>query len=80
MPVRKNDHPFLDHDGYIETGIPVEFYEGEFENAISEGRLAGKISADVARAIVSAWERAKVTPPDAREAVVKRIKEEFGLP
>ena len=75
----RNDHPFLHHDSYIETGIPVEFYEDELENAVSEGRLVGRISPDTARRIIAAWERAKVTPPYARDPVIRRLKEEFGI-
>lgn len=79
VAIGRSDHPFLDHDSFIETGMPVEFYEGELEDAVADGRLAGRISADAARRIVAAWERAKVTPPYARDAVVKRVKDEFGI-
>ncbi len=79
VAISRDDHPFLTHDSYIETGMPIEFYEGEFEDALSEGHFAGRISADVARRIVAAWERAKVTPPYARDTVIKRMKEEFGI-
>ncbi len=79
VAIARNDHPFLDHDSYIETGIPVEFYEGELEDAVTEGRLVGQISPDTARRIIAAWERAKVTPPHARDPVISRLKEEFGI-
>ncbi len=79
VAVSRNDHPFLDHDSYIETGIPIEFLEDELADAIAAGRRVGRISADAARSIVAAWERARVTPPYARDAVIRRVKEEFGI-
>jgi hypothetical protein len=79
VAISRDDHPFLDHDSYVETGMPVEFYEGEFEDAVSEGRLIGRISPDAARRIIAAWERAKVTPPYARDAVVERAPLAFCI-
>jgi hypothetical protein len=79
VAISRNDHPFLDHDSYIETGIPIEFLEDELADAIAAGRRVGRISADAARSIVAAWQRARVTPPYARDAVIRRVKEEFGI-
>ena len=79
VAIGRRDHPFLYHDSYIETGMPVDFLESEFEDAVADGRRVGRISAAVARRIVLAWERADVAPPQARDAVVKRVKEEFGI-
>ncbi len=73
--MERRDHRFLRHDSYVETGTPVEFGDDEIE----EGRLAGRISADLARRMITAWERAEVAPPHARDAVIGHLREEFGI-
>jgi hypothetical protein len=72
-------HPFLDHDSFVETGIPVEFYEGEIEEAVDRGRNVGRISIEAARRVMIAWQGAEVTPPQARDVIVRRLRETFGL-
>jgi hypothetical protein len=74
--IRKSDHPFLDHDSYVETGMPVEFLDDDLATA----GCAGRISGAVARSIVEAWQRSDVTPEEARDSVILRLKLEFGIP
>ena len=69
------DHPFLDHHSYIETGMPVEFLDDELESS----RSVGRISASVAHRIVEAWQRSEVVPPQARDAVIARVRSEFKI-
>lgn len=74
----ESGHPFLRHDSYVETGMPVEFYEAEVDESERRG-VAGRVSHTVAAAIVTAWSDARVTPPAAREEIVTRVRETYGL-
>jgi hypothetical protein len=73
--IGKSDHPFLDHDSYIETGMPVEFLDDDLATA----QCAGRILDAVARSIIDAWQRSEVTPEEARDAVIMRIKSQFEI-
>jgi hypothetical protein len=76
--LRAADNDFLDHDSHIETGIPVLFFDDELEEAEAAGQV-GRISAEVAKRMLAAWERAEVTPLVVRELVTGQLRETFGL-
>ena len=81
-PVRLHagpEHGFLDHDSYVETGIPVEFYDDDIEEAEARDGVLGRISADAARRMMNAWAEAEVTPPAARDVILQQLRETFGL-
>jgi hypothetical protein len=72
------DHPFLDHDSYIETGIPAQYQDDEIEEAEQAG-IRGRISEATAKRMLTAWEEAEVTPPLIRDAVLRHLRETYRL-
>jgi hypothetical protein len=76
--LRATDHDFLDHDSHIETGIPVQFYDDDLQEAEATGPV-GRISPEMATRMLDAWQRAEVTPPVVRDLVVRQLRETYRL-
>ena len=76
--LRAADHEFLDHNSFVETGIPIQFFDDDLREADAAGAV-GRISEDVAKRMLTAWQEAEVTPPAVREAIQQHLRETFRL-
>lgn len=80
VQLTQREHPFLDHDSYVEIGLTVTVSDNEIDQALAEnGTPAGRISTHAAIQILAAWKRSELVPPSMMDAIVRHLTEQYRL-
>lgn len=69
VPILKTDHPFLNHDSFIECGEPFELDDYLIDESIRRSGVLGQIAASLALSIYRAAVRASTVSLHDKELI-----------
>ncbi len=67
--LRKFDHPFLDHDSYLECGEPLDVDDYLIDQAIAKFGILGKLAEVVVPDVLQAVDKARTLTKRDKEAI-----------